>query len=136
MDPLILTVETILRSISSRAGAWKPCRFRNIVSLRLSWVSSHCKMIHQNSLYWSMRAHTLVRRCSRLLLDDLISAAMLRGPYCNVSWTPRLLAVSLSDADLDGATGTMRMDGCCCGTNQLLLNGVKAGAIPTMIMEE
>lgn len=81
-----------------------------------------------------MQKRTCARRCSRLLLDDLVSAAMLRGPYCKVSCTPRLLAVSLSDADLDGATGTMRIDG-CCGMNQRMSNDVET-VHPTMIMEE
>lgn len=42
---------------------------------------------------------------------DLVSAAMLRGPYWRVSWSPRLLAVEVTEADFCSACGTRRSEG-------------------------
>jgi hypothetical protein len=44
---------------------------------------------------------------------DFVSAAMLRGPYWRVSWSPKLLAVVASEADFCSAGGTRRKEGSC-----------------------
>lgn len=44
---------------------------------------------------------------------DFVSAAMLRGPYWRVSWSPRLLAVAVREADFCSGGGTRRNEGSC-----------------------
>ena len=44
---------------------------------------------------------------------DFVSAAMLRGPYWRVSWSPKLLALAVREADFCSTGGTRRKDGSC-----------------------
>lgn len=60
---------------------------------------------------------------------------MLRGPYWRVSWSPRLLALAVSEADFCSAGGTMRNEDSCDGI-RVRTGYVYAGRVRAMVVEK
>lgn len=78
------TTDTILRSISNRMGACRPCMLRCRVSLRLSCVSSHCEviLIKSSTKRAGDGAYILKSSFDSALIRDLSSDVPSTVPEC------------------------------------------------------